>query len=328
MSTAPAEAPSHWRSALSAEEVRDLLRTNDWRGWLTIALDWILVFAAMALVAASPWWLWVVTVPAALALIGARQLGFAVVMHEAAHGTLFRNPRLNDWAGNWLAAYPVWADLAPYRRYHLQHHAKNWTKDDPDLDLATKFPVSPASMRRKIWRDLSGQVGWKRVRAVLKRDLGGRAGKTRRETAVSFGKTADGGTAGWKNQRGVVISNAVLLAILAAAGHPALYLLWVAAWFSTNSLATRIRSIAEHNMVPDPADPLRNTRTTLASWWEQLLLAPNRVNYHLEHHLLMKVPLYSLPRLHHLLHDRGVLDGALVSDGYLGVLRQAASKPV
>jgi len=327
MSTAPVPTPKHWRSALSSAELRDLLRTDNWRGWLSIALDWGVVFAAMALVAVSPGWLWIATVPVALVLIGARQLGFAVVMHEAAHGTLFRNPRVNDWAGNWLAAYPVWADLAPYRRYHLQHHAKNWTQDDPDLDLATKFPVTPASMRRKIWRDLSGQVGWKRVRAVLKRDLGGRAGKTRRETAVSFGKTADGGSAGWKNLRGVVISNAVLLGILTVAGQPALYLLWVAAWFTTNSLATRIRSIAEHNMVPDPADPLRNTRTTLASWWERLLLAPNRVNYHLEHHLLMTVPLYHLPRLHRLLRERGALDGALVSDGYLGVLRQAASKP-
>ena len=51
-------------------------------------------------------------------------------------------------------------------------------------------------------------------------------------------------------------------------------------------------------MMPDPADDLRNTRTTLARWWERLLIAPNRVNYHLEHHLLMTVPHYNLPRMH------------------------------
>jgi len=262
-----------------------------------------------------------------VAVIGARQLGLAVLMHEAAHQTLFRSRRLNDWAGNWLCAYPIWADLHPYRRYHLKHHAKNWTAEDPDLDLATKFPVSAASMRRKIWRDLSGRVGWKRAVAVLRRDLGGHIGKTRRSTSVSFGKTADSGAPGWKNLRGVVVTNAVLLAALAALGHPELYLLWVVAWFTTNSLVTRIRSIAEHNMVPDPTDELRNTRTTRASWWERLLIAPNRVNYHLEHHLLMTVPLHRLPRLHRMLRERGALDGALVSPGYLAVLRQAASKP-
>ncbi len=89
----------------------------------------------------------------------------------------------------------------------------------------------------------------------------------------------------------------------------------------------RLRSIAEHGMVPDPADPLRNTRTTLARWWERLLLAPNRVNYHLEHHLVMTVPHYNLPRMHRLLRARGVLEDACVTRGYLDVLRLAAAAP-
>ena len=125
----------------------------------------------------------------------------------------------------------------------------------------------------------------------------------------------------------MVISNSVLLGILTLAGHPLLYLLWVAAWFTTYSFVTRLRAIAEHNMVPDTTDELRNTRTTLASWWERLLIAPNHVNYHLEHHLLMTVPLYNLPKMHRMLRERGVLEGALVDQGYLGVLRAAASKP-
>ncbi len=312
-----------WRDALTREEIRELLRTNNWRGWLSIVLDWTLVAASMALVAV---WPNLLTVLAAIAVIGARQLGFAVMMHEAAHHTLFANRKVNDWAGNWLCAYPIWADLRPYRRYHLQHHAKNWTDDDPDLGLATKFPVTSASMRRKVWRDLSGQVGWKRVKAVLRRDLRNAYTKSRRDTEVSFGKTAEAGTAGWKNLRGVAVTNALLLGSLALLGRPELYLLWLAAWFSSYSLVTRIRSIAEHNMVPDSGDELRNTRTTLTRWWERLLIAPNRVNYHLEHHLLMTVPFYNLPRMHRLLRERGALEDALVDTGYAGVLRQAGSK--
>jgi fatty acid desaturase len=281
----------------------------------------------MALVALSPGWAWIASVPLALLVIGTRQLGLAVVLHDAAHHAVFRSEKLNDWVGNWLAAYPIWADIKPYRHYHLQHHAKNWTKDDPDLDLAIKYPVTRESMQRKVWRDLSGQVGWKRVKAIWKRDVGGRQGKTGRGTHVSFGKTADTGMPGWHNLRGVVITNALLLGLLWAVGHPALYLLWVAAWMTTYSLVVRLRSIAEHSMSPDPTDPLRNTRTTRASWWERLLIAPNHVNYHLEHHLLMTVPGYHLPRMHRLLRDRGALSGALISDSYLEVLRQAASKP-
>jgi fatty acid desaturase len=312
-----------WREALSREEIQELLATNDWRGWLSVATDWGLVAAAMAAVAWAPNPL---TILLALFVIGARQLGLAVLMHEAAHHTLFRSRRLNDFVGNWLCAYPIWADLRPYRPYHLRHHAKNWTAEDPDLDLATKYPVDAASMRRKIWRDLSGQVGWKRAKAVLRRDLGRSAGKTARARSVSFGKTADPGSPGWRNLRGVVITNAALLGVLALLGRPELYLLWAIAWLTTYSLVTRIRAIAEHSMAPDVGDELRNTRTTRARWWERLLIAPNHVNYHLEHHLLMTVPLYRLPRMHRLLRERGVLDGALVADGYLEVLTRAASK--
>jgi fatty acid desaturase len=326
MSAGQPEAPPHWREALSREEISELVETNNWRGWLSISLDWGLVAAAMALVAAVPNPL---TIVLAIALIGTRQLGFAVLMHEAAHHALFRNRGLNDWTGNWLCAYPIWADLRPYRGYHLRHHAKNWTKDDPDLDLATKFPVTKASMRRKIWRDLSGQVGWKRVKATLRRDLSGGTSKARRESLVaSIGKTADPGRPGWHNLKGVVLTNLALLGLLAALGHAELYLLWVVAWFTVNSLVTRIRSIAEHAMPTDPDDELRNTRTTVATLWERLFIAPNRVNFHLEHHLLMTVPLYNLPKLHRLLHERGALDGALVTRGYASVLRQAAAKAV
>jgi fatty acid desaturase len=39
------------------------------------------------------------------------------------------------------------------------------------------------------------------------------------------------------------------------------------------------------------------------------------------------VPHYNLPRLHRMLRDRGVLDGAWVARGYLTVLREASSAP-
>lgn len=53
---------------------------------------------------------------------------------------------------------------------------------------------------------------------------------------------------------------------------------------------TRLRAIAEHAVVGDAADPLRNTRTTGAGPLARALLAPYWVNYHLEHHLLIFVP--------------------------------------
>src|SRR5262244_2507225 len=169
MTTATIDDNTSWYQTLGRDEVRRLLTMHDVWSWWALAVDWGLVFASFALVAAWPNPL---TVIVALFVIGARQLGLAVLMHEAAHRTLFANRRLNDWVGNWLCAFPVWSDLRPYRPYHLQHHAKTWTDEDPDLALATPFPITWASMRRKIWRDLSGQTGVKRLQATLRRDLG------------------------------------------------------------------------------------------------------------------------------------------------------------
>ena len=297
-----------WHQRFTREEIQELLRVSDLRGWLSIAIDWGLVAAAFVGVATWPGPL---TVIAALCVIGGRQLGLAVLMHEAAHRTLLSNRRWNDRVGSWLCAYPVWSDLHAYRTYHLQHHAKNWTAEDPDLGLVTPFPITRASLRRKIWRDLSGQTGRKFARAAWRR---------------SIARWRAGDPAGRRAFVGFLVTNGALLALLAAAGHPLLYGLWAGAWLTTHTLVTRIRSIAEHAMVPDPSDPLRNTRTTLVSLWERLLLAPNRVNYHLEHHLLMTVPLFRLPRMHHMLAERGLLDHALVTRGYRAVLERASSR--
>jgi len=314
------ESKAIWLEAITPAERRELLEIDPLRSWFTVLINWVIVFAAMALVAWQPNPL---TVVLALFVIAARQLGMAIVMHEAAHRTLFKNRKLNDWVGQWLAAYPVWADVLPYRRYHLTHHAKTGTFEDPDLGLAAPFPITKSSFKRKVWRDLSGQTGWKQAKLVFKRDMGWLQKANQRSFGMNAGEQPD---VGWHKLAPVVGTNLVLLALLTLAGHPALYLLWVASWLTTYRLVTRIRSIAEHGMVPDNLDPLRNTRTTIASWWERLLLAPNRVNYHLEHHLLMTVPHHNLPRFHRLLRDRGVIDGSPVTYGYADVLRLATSR--
>jgi len=310
-----------WRQVIPLEERKKLLAISPLRSWWMILSNWLFMFAAMALVA---WWPNPLTIVIALFVIAARQLGLAVVMHEAAHRTLFKSRAWNDWAGNWLAAYPVWTDTAPYRNYHLAHHARTGTMEDPDLGLVTPFPITPASFRRKVWRDLSGQTGVKQATLVFKRDMGLLGTRrNQRNFGLSGGERPD---VGWHKIAPVAITNLVLLLILTLAGHPALYLLWVVSWLTTYRLVTRIRAIAEHSMVPDQLDPLRNTRTTRARWWERFLVAPNLVNYHYEHHLMMTVPHHNLPKLHRVLVERGLIPEGCLVTGYREVLRLATSR--
>jgi fatty acid desaturase len=318
---ATATAAPLWSQVLSRAERKQLERIDPLRAWWTVLSNWLGVFAAMALVAWAPN---PFTIVLALFVIAARQLGMAVVMHEAAHRTLFANRKLNDWVGAWLAAYPVWTDPGPYRTYHLKHHAHTGLDGDPDLGLIAPFPITKQSFRRKVWRDLSGQTGVKQAIAVFKRDVGWSTGKlTQRDMSMSRGERPD---VGWHKVAPVAITNGALLLLLTAAGYPALYLLWVVAWLTTYRLVTRIRSIAEHSVTPSREDGLNNTRTTHANWLARLFLAPNRVNFHLEHHLLVSVPHHNLPKLHRILRERGALENACVASGYPEVLRLAISK--
>jgi fatty acid desaturase len=241
-------------------------------------------------------------------------------MHESAHYTLFKNRKLNDFVGNWLAGYPIYLSADMYRGHHLEHHAKTWTEGDPDLSLANGFPVSKASMTRKVMRDLLGITGLKQL-----------IGTSYLITKVVRGEQVDAGTLPLRLERGAAIrmvvgtlvTNFSLLGVLWALGHPMLYLLWFGAWLTTNKLVARIRSIAEHAVVPDPTDPIGQTRTVRAGWLERLFIAPNRVQYHLEHHLLMTVPHYNLPKFHEMLRQRRLLEDACVADNYAEVLRRA-----
>ncbi len=112
---------------------------------------------------------------------------------------------------------------------------------------------------------------------------------------------------GARNMSGVVLANAALAGALAATRHAWLYWAWVAAYMTTFSAFVRIRSLAEHACTGRGADVLVNTRTTRAGLLARATVAPIRVNFHLEHHLLVGVPYFRLPRMHRMLRERGVI---------------------
>jgi fatty acid desaturase len=84
---------------------------------------------------------------------------------------------------------------------------------------------------------------------------------------------------------------------------------------------TRIRNIAEHAVVSDASHPLRNTRTTRASLIERIFIARYFVNFHLEHHLLMSVPCYNLPKMHTILIRGPHVNCMEIQPSYWTVLR-------
>lgn len=295
---------------LTREEIRGYTERSDLAGAWLVLFNWLFIAAIFALAVT---WTNPVTILLAIILLGGRQLGLAVLMHEAGHKTLFRSNTLNRWVGQWLCAYPVLGDVDAYGASHREHHRRAGTEQDPDLPNYRNYPVSKASFRRKITRDLTGQTGLLLIRSVFGRGKG-------RNLMLREGESTNA------EIRGLAV-NAVMLAIMLALGIGAFYLLWVVAYFTAYPLIARIRQVAEHGNVPDlyDLDPRNNTRTTYANPVERMIFCPNHVNYHLEHHLLASVPAHKLPGLHRTLKSRGFYDGHedSLASGYLDVIRRA-----
>ena len=285
---------------------------SPWIGPLLVLHCWAVIAAAVAVGV-----IWPLLIPLSIAVIGTRQLGLAILMHEAAHGGLSPNRRLNDVLGHWLCAVPVGASLAAYRPYHLAHHKYAQQAEDPDLVLSAPFPVTRASMRRKTIRDLTGQTFFKqRVLYAFQ------AFRTRRDEDMAEGAVVTG-----RSVAPFLLVNAALFAGLTLVGvwwaYFALWLLPLATWFP---MVTRLRNIAEHACVEGSStDPFRAARTTHAAWWERALIAPYWVNFHAEHHLFMHVPCWKLPALHRAIRGRPQGARMEVADGYLSVLAEASA---
>ncbi len=297
------------------EEWGELSKRSDLLGLGTVVHAWTIIILAMA---ASIWQPILITV--AIPIIGARQLGLAILMHEAAHGGLAKSTRLNDFIGQWLCAAPVGASLTSYRPYHLKHHKYAQQPEDPDLGLSAPFPVTRSSLKRKIIRDLTGQTFFKQRRNQFANAMGiglrpgpgmqNRA-ESAREAVLPF-----------------VATNLVLLVVLAVLGAWwAYFVLWLLPLATWNQLVTRLRNIAEHAVVPDHNDPMRHARTTRANLFERAIIAPYWVNYHCEHHMFMHLPCYRLPATHRLLSAKGITERMEVQTGYISVLMSASSKP-
>jgi fatty acid desaturase len=99
--------------------------------------------------------------------------------------------------------------------------------------------------------------------------------------------------------------------------------MWLLSYVTPFPLFLRIRSLAEHACTETTTDMFLNTRTTRAGFLARVTVAPIRVNYHLEHHVLPGVPYFRLPLMHRLLRERGAVEKP---PGYLDVLRIVSSR--
>ena len=320
--TAPAAPRRKLSDLFTKEEILLLTARSDAMGWGALLWTWGVIGAVLAVLARWPHPLvWA----AALLILGGRQLSLAIMMHDAAHGTLFKSRWCNEVLADYACGSAVGIDIRRYRQHHLVHHGKTGSEADPDRSLSAPFPASRASLARKFLRDLCGISGLKREYGLLLMHLGLIQWTVASEVVrlPQQGRRwpdylRDGAANMWKP----LAFQVALLALLGACGYAWLYLAWLAAYLSTYSLFMRIRSIAEHACTEPGPDMLRNTRSTRAGPLARATVAPLRVNFHIEHHLMPAVPYFRLPAMHRMLRARGHVPAP---PGYLQVMAIASA---
>lgn len=234
----------------------------------------------------------------AFLLMGRMHAQFLSLMHEAAHRLLFSNKRINDFVGNWLLGYPVMTSTQAYRRVHMAHHKREFGPNEPDIALYANYPISPASLRRKLVRDATGRTGWKLLRGQMR---GLRSPDPRvRHTLIKM-----------------LALQIVIASVFVATGYGWMYLvMWVAPYLTVWRVINRLRSIAEHGGMREDDDRRYTTHSVHQHWFARFYMVPYNIGFHMAHHVDAGVPFRHLPTYHRLLHEANYLDGTLEYPSY------------
>lgn len=290
-------------SGMPVPELRaELRRIDDLRNVGSVALCW---GQAVLIVGLAVWIAHPVGYLVAAIAMGTTFARFAILAHEAAHKLLFTDKRTNDLVGRWLLAYPAFVPLEAYRRSHFAHHKEEFGPNEPDMGLYVGYPISRASLRRKLTRDAVGISGWKNL-VPLVRALGS---TTARPVAAR-----------------ILGVQAVLLLAATAAGRPELYLgLWLLPWMTSWRVVNRLRAIAEHGGMERSTDRRRTTHHVRQSWLTNATIVPFNTGWHLAHHVDMGVPWRNLPALHRELVVAGWVVPELEYPNYRALWRALSS---
>lgn len=263
--------------------------------WLYVQNIGILVLAARINHVAT----WIL----AFLLMGRMHAQFLSLMHEAAHRLLFTHKATNDFVGNWLLGYPVMTSTQAYRRVHMAHHKREFGPNEPDIALYANYPVTSASLRRKLIRDATGQTGWKLLRGQIK---GLRSPDSRvRHTLIKM-----------------LVLQVVIAAAFSFLGYWWMYpVMWVLPYLTLWRVINRLRSIAEHGGMREDDDRRYTTHSVHQHWFARFYLVPYNIGFHMAHHVDAGIPFRHLPEYHRVLHEANYLDTTLEYRSYRAMWR-------
>lgn len=290
-------------TAMPILELRaELRRISNWGSVWAVLVTW---GHAVLTIGAVLWINHPLAYLAGIVFMGPVFARFAIIAHEAAHKLLFTNKRANDLVGRYLLAAPAFVPLEIYRRSHFAHHKEEFGPNEPDLNLYVGYPISRASLARKLLRDAVGISGWKNLKPLI---MALRSASSR-PIALR-----------------ILTAQMLIAAMFTAIARPEMYLvLWLVPWMTSWRVINRLRSIAEHGGMQASADRRQTTHHVHQSLLARFWIVPLHTGWHLAHHVDMGVPWRNLPALHRELEQAGWVTDDFVYPNYRALWRALAA---
>lgn len=297
-------------AGLRAIESHNLSRPNDLKASLLIldvVLNWYALFSSIYFL---PSWLsipfgWILTV---------RLLNcMAQISHACGHYSCLESPKWNDSLGMITSAMMGYG-FKGHNDIHDDHHRYLNTLRDGDV-LWGRPDQSRKDFLIGLSLDLVGFQAFRRLGQYFSsRKPPGRPGPIKiAESSIAI----DGLL--------ILVSQGILYLLFYFFGGPWAYFLYYVIPICTLYPAqARIRSLAEHHIVPGHTvfNPPWVARDTSDRSLSTHIVGPFFQNYHLEHHLFPKVPGYNLKILHQLLDKEFQFDEQVVNKSYFSFMLQ------
>jgi fatty acid desaturase len=188
----------------------------------------------------------------------------------------------------------------------MAHHRDELGPDEPDVPLYRGYPITRASMVRKLIRDATGITGLRLMKSFL--------------GALRSGR-------GRPHVLRILFVQAVLVGLAFATGRPELYLfLWFLPYLTVWRVLNRLRAIAEHGGMERSPDKRRTTHSVRQSRLARFWMVPYHTGWHLAHHVDPAVPWRALPQLHQELRRSGWVTDHLEYPTYIALWQALTSR--
>ncbi len=220
----------------------------------------------------------------AIIIIAGRQHGLLCLLHEAVHGLLFKNRKLNNWAAEALCILPLGNCFRAFSWAHLNHHKYLNTENDPEWHKKRQqgwhFPKSKSNFLKFMFME------------CVVRNTKGRILKL----VHIFSNPS------YPHQYKIIIASYYfILATLIIYFNLELIFLtyWLVPFLLILPYISFTRSLSEHFGLLYETE-LSSTRNVKPSFLNQIFI-PHGTPYHLTHHLFPTIPSYHLSKLTKLL---------------------------